>query len=99
MVIALFLLAPLTPMSVYIFSAVIGVLWAIAWYRLATSTPNEHPKVSADELYRLGLIEASLPPEDLMPYTMDLAREIASKAPIAAQGKVEIIVSGCTILS
>ena len=40
-------------------------------------------KVSADELYRLGLIEASLPPEDLMPYTLDLAREVASKAPIA----------------
>jgi enoyl-CoA hydratase len=40
-------------------------------------------KVSADELYRLGLIEASLPPEELMPYTMDLAREIAGKAPIA----------------
>lgn len=40
-------------------------------------------KVSADELYRLGLIEASLPPEELMPYVMQLAHEIASKAPIA----------------
>ncbi|WP_144634288.1 enoyl-CoA hydratase/isomerase family protein [Bordetella genomosp. 13] len=40
-------------------------------------------KVSADELYRLGLIEASLPPDQLMPYVMDLAREIAGKAPIA----------------
>lgn len=40
-------------------------------------------KVSADELYRLGLIEASLPPDDLMPYVMDLAHEIASKAPLA----------------
>lgn len=40
-------------------------------------------KVSADELYRLGLIEASLPPEELMPYVMELAHEIASKAPIA----------------
>ncbi len=40
-------------------------------------------KVSADELYRLGLIEASLPPEALMDYVMDLAREIAGKAPIA----------------
>ena len=40
-------------------------------------------KVSADELYRLGLIEASLPPEELMPYVMELAREIAGKAPIA----------------
>lgn len=40
-------------------------------------------KVSADELYRLGLIEASLPPEELMPYVMDLANEIAEKAPIA----------------
>jgi len=40
-------------------------------------------KVSADELYRLGLVEASLPPEELMPYAMALAHEIASKAPIA----------------
>lgn len=42
-------------------------------------------KVSADELYRVGLIEASLPPEDLMPYALDLAREIAGKAPLALQ--------------
>jgi enoyl-CoA hydratase len=40
-------------------------------------------RISAEEMYRLGLIEASLPPEELLPYTMDLAREIASKAPIA----------------
>ncbi|MDO9435981.1 enoyl-CoA hydratase/isomerase family protein [Hydrogenophaga sp.] len=40
-------------------------------------------QVSADELYRLGLIEASLPPEELMPYTMQLAQEIAAKAPLA----------------
>ena len=42
-------------------------------------------KVSADELYRLGLIEASLPREELMPYALELAREIASKAPLALQ--------------
>lgn len=42
-------------------------------------------KVSADELYRLGLIEASLPPEELMPYALELAREIAGKAPLALQ--------------
>jgi enoyl-CoA hydratase len=40
-------------------------------------------KVSGEELYRLGLVEACLPPEELMPYTMDIAREIASKSPIA----------------
>ena len=40
-------------------------------------------RITADEMYRLGLIEASLPPEELMPYTMELAEEIASKAPIA----------------
>jgi enoyl-CoA hydratase len=40
-------------------------------------------KVTADELYRLGLIEASLPPEELMPWVMELAHEIAGKAPIA----------------
>ena len=40
-------------------------------------------QVSAQELYRLGLIEACLPPDELMPYAMGIAREIASKSPIA----------------
>lgn len=40
-------------------------------------------KVSADEMYRLGLVEASLPPDELMPYALDMARDIAGKAPIA----------------
>lgn len=42
-------------------------------------------KVTADELYRLGLIEASLPRDQLMPYTLALAQEIAGKAPLALQ--------------
>jgi Enoyl-CoA hydratase/carnithine racemase len=42
-------------------------------------------KVSADELYRLGLIEASLPRDELLPYAKALAKEIASKAPLALQ--------------
>jgi enoyl-CoA hydratase len=40
-------------------------------------------KVTADEMYRLGLIEASLPPDELMPYVMEIATDIASKAPLA----------------
>jgi enoyl-CoA hydratase len=40
-------------------------------------------KVDAQELYRLGLVEACLPAEQLMPYAMDIAREIAGKSPIA----------------
>jgi enoyl-CoA hydratase len=40
-------------------------------------------RVTADELFRLGLIEASLPPDELMPYALALARTIASKAPAA----------------
>lgn len=40
-------------------------------------------KVSADELYRLGLVEACLPAEELMPYVMEIAREIAAKSPVA----------------
>jgi len=42
-------------------------------------------KVSADELYRLGLIEASLPRDELMPYALNLAKEIAGKAPLALE--------------
>lgn len=40
-------------------------------------------KVSAQELYRLGLVEACLPADQLMPYCMEIAREMASKSPIA----------------
>ena len=40
-------------------------------------------RVPADEMYRRGLIEASLPPEELMPYVMDLAANIAAKSPLA----------------
>ncbi len=42
-------------------------------------------QVSAQEMYRLGLIEACLPPDELMPYAMDIARDIASKSPIAVR--------------
>jgi enoyl-CoA hydratase len=40
-------------------------------------------KVSGLELYRLGLVEACLPAAELIPYCMELAKEIASKSPIA----------------
>ncbi|VTU45208.1 MULTISPECIES: enoyl-CoA hydratase/isomerase family protein [unclassified Variovorax] len=42
-------------------------------------------QVTAQELYRLGLVEACLPAAELMPYAMDIAREIASKSPIAVR--------------
>ena len=34
----------------FVVIALIGLLWAIAWYRLATSTPKEHPQVGEQEL-------------------------------------------------
>lgn len=40
-------------------------------------------KVTGEELYRLGLVEACLPADQLMPYAMAIAAEIASKSPIA----------------
>jgi enoyl-CoA hydratase len=42
-------------------------------------------RVPAAELYRLGVIEACPPREQLMDVALDLAREIASKSPIAVQ--------------
>jgi len=42
-------------------------------------------QVSAQELYRLGLVEACLPAAELMPYAMGIARDIASKSPIAVR--------------
>lgn len=40
-------------------------------------------RVPADELYRTGVIECSVPLEQLMPEAMKLATEIASKSPLA----------------
>lgn len=42
-------------------------------------------RAPADELYRRGIIEASLPPEELMPFVMDMARNIAAKSPLATR--------------
>ncbi len=39
-------------------------------------------RISAEELYRLGVIEAALPPDQLLPEVMKVAAEIASKAPL-----------------
>ena len=40
-------------------------------------------RVSAQELYRLGIVEACVPREQLMPEAMKIAREIAAKSPLA----------------
>lgn len=39
-------------------------------------------KLTAAELYRLGVIEACLPREDLLPEAMRMAQEIAGKSPL-----------------
>lgn len=40
-------------------------------------------RVPADELYRLGIVEAVVPPDRLLETAMGFAREIASKSPVA----------------
>ncbi len=40
-------------------------------------------RVSAAELYRLGLVEKVVPPDKLMPETRALAQVIAEKSPLA----------------
>jgi enoyl-CoA hydratase len=42
-------------------------------------------RIPASELYRLGVIQACVPQEKLMDTAMEIAREIASKSPIAVQ--------------
>ncbi|PYY72428.1 MFS transporter [Pseudomonas jessenii] len=34
----------------FVVIASVGILWAVAWFRVAASTPKEHPKVSPQEL-------------------------------------------------
>jgi enoyl-CoA hydratase/carnithine racemase len=42
-------------------------------------------RVPGPEMYRLGVVEACVPAQELMPVAMQMAKEIASKAPLAAQ--------------
>ena len=42
-------------------------------------------RMPAEELYRLGVIEAALPPDRLMPEVMAVAADIASKAPLGVK--------------
>jgi enoyl-CoA hydratase len=42
-------------------------------------------RVPAAELYRLGIIEACVAPEELMPAAMEIARSIASKSPVSTR--------------
>jgi len=42
-------------------------------------------RVGAPELYRLGVVEACVAPEELMPTALEIARTIASKSPVATR--------------
>jgi enoyl-CoA hydratase len=48
-------------------------------------------RLSGPELYRLGVVEACVPPEDLMEAAMAIARQIASKSPLAIRISKETI--------
>lgn len=42
-------------------------------------------RVGAAELYRLGIIEACVTPEELMPAALEMARTIAAKSPVSTR--------------
>ncbi|HYF16976.1 MAG TPA: enoyl-CoA hydratase/isomerase family protein [Ramlibacter sp.] len=42
-------------------------------------------RVPADELYRLGIVEAVTTPEDLLPKALEIAATIASKSPVSTR--------------
>jgi enoyl-CoA hydratase/carnithine racemase len=42
-------------------------------------------RVPAAELYRLGIVEACVPPEQLMPAALELAAAIAAKSPVSTR--------------
>jgi len=42
-------------------------------------------RVDGAELYRLGVVEACVPPEELMPKALEIARTIASKSPVSTR--------------
>lgn len=50
--------------------------------------------IKADEAYRVGLVNAVYPKEELMPAVLKLARKIASNAPIAVRNCKKAITDG-----
>jgi enoyl-CoA hydratase len=50
--------------------------------------------IDAEEAYRIGLVTKVVSPQELMPLTMDMAREMASKGPIALRYAKEAIHKG-----
>ena len=42
-------------------------------------------RATAEEMYRRGIIEAALPHDELMPFVMEMAHNIASKSPLATR--------------
>jgi enoyl-CoA hydratase/carnithine racemase len=50
--------------------------------------------IDAQEAYRVGLVSKVVAPEEVMPVTMDMAREMASKGPIALRYAKEAIHKG-----
>lgn len=42
-------------------------------------------RVGADELYRLGIVEACTAPDDLLPRALELAQAIAAKSPVSTR--------------
>ena len=75
-----------------------------AWcgvYRLPELVGESHAKmlqytgknITADEAYRIGLVEEVYPAEELMDKAMELAETIASKAPLAIE-KIKLLIRG-----
>jgi enoyl-CoA hydratase len=53
------------------------------WTRLLAMTGR---RIDADTALRIGIVQGVVPRDELVPYAMDLAREIAANAPLAVQG-------------
>lgn len=64
--------------AAFVVMGVLGLLWAIAWYRLTTETPAEHPKVSAKELALINEGQEPAPVSDgAKPSIMEVIRKPA----------------------
>ena len=50
-------------------------------------------RVGGEELYRLGVVEACVPLDELLPYCIEMARNIAAKSPIAVALAKEALVT------
>ena len=62
--------------TVFYFNAVLGVLWVIAWLGLSANSPEEHPRITPEELREIAENRATKPRIAVSPWTVLRSRPV-----------------------